>query len=422
MKKSLLIIPFTLLTGILFAQNYILSPNTESSLISLNPGFVGENYKNRLAVNYLYQSHPLGDIQTIQVSNDFDIPKINLRTGIVVSADRIATNNQSIFIKGIVAYELPLSRNIKMVFPYELTYASNKFELASYFDRYNYSDTLFSAYNATSSENYFTHRGGTLITHKNFFIGLSQVFSFPKIGEINDTNIVMWHNQNFTLGLKFKTKYGDFRPIINHFYYYDYNEKLYNYLPKFSSVSCWDAALNYCYKRLVLGLGYRSVKYRDNSYKVQVGAQLKKVKVIANVGLTPYKNSVGTNQLATTCQVTFEADLKRNKHYHRPVYHESYEYYSNGNKKTHYEYIDSKVVSQYDFYDNGIDKCEKHFKDGLLHGMYLEYFENGIVNISGTYKNGNKNYKWFYNDIDDKCLKIELYKDGNLIELIPCKY
>ena len=99
MKKSLLIIPFTLLTGILFAQNYILTPNTESSLISLNPGFVGENYKNRLAVNYLYQSHPLGDIQTIQVSNDFDIPKINLRTGIVVSADRIATKNQSILKK-----------------------------------------------------------------------------------------------------------------------------------------------------------------------------------------------------------------------------------------------------------------------------------------------------------------------------------
>lgn len=99
MKISRIIISFVLFSKVSLSQNYILTPNTESSLISLNPGFVGENYKNRLAVNYLYQSHPLGDIQTIQVSNDFDIPKINLRTGIVVSADRIATKNQSILKK-----------------------------------------------------------------------------------------------------------------------------------------------------------------------------------------------------------------------------------------------------------------------------------------------------------------------------------
>lgn len=405
----------------ILSQNYILSPNTESSLISLNPGFVGENYKNRLAVNYLYQSHPLGDIQTIQVSNDFDIPKINLRTGIVVSADRIATKNQSIFIKGILAYELPLGRNIKMVFPYELTYASNKFELASYFNRYNYSDTLFSAYNANSSENYFTHRGGMLITHKNFFVGFSDVISFPKIGEINGMKIIMWYNRNYTLGLKFKTKYGEFRPIANYFYYDDYNKNLFTFLPKFSYISCWDVALNYNKNKLILGLGYRNIKYHSNTYKLQVGAQFEKCKIIANVGLTPYNNSTGVNKMASTCQISLEANLKRNKHYHRPVYHQSFDYYSNGSKRTQYEYIDSSLITQYEFYENGQIKVEKNFKNGLLHGLYIENYEDGTEKVSGSYKNGNKNHSWTYYNQETNCIIDETYKDGVLIKTTPCE-
>ena len=46
-------------------------------------------------------------------------------------------------------------------------------------------------------------------------------------------------------------------------------------------------------------------------------------------------------------------------------------------------------------YPNGNKKSEvKLNKDGLKHGKYKTYYQNGEIQIKGKYENDNKNEKW----------------------------
>jgi hypothetical protein len=62
----------------------------------MNPSLIGLEYKSRIAVNQLYQSHPLGNLHSLNVSYDLDIPKLSLVSGIQLAGDHIGTKNQNL--------------------------------------------------------------------------------------------------------------------------------------------------------------------------------------------------------------------------------------------------------------------------------------------------------------------------------------
>ncbi|PIQ31595.1 MAG: membrane-binding protein, partial [Bacteroidetes bacterium CG18_big_fil_WC_8_21_14_2_50_41_14] len=47
-------------------------------------------------------------------------------------------------------------------------------------------------------------------------------------------------------------------------------------------------------------------------------------------------------------------------------------------------------------------------------GEYVEFFENGIIKKSGTYKSGNKHGEWLLFDDSGKVMSKEKYKNGVL--------
>lgn len=54
--------------------------------------------------------------------------------------------------------------------------------------------------------------------------------------------------------------------------------------------------------------------------------------------------------------------------------------------------------TSYQFNDKGILNQLYTFKDGILNGIYISYFDNGNINVKGKYLNGEKNGIWeFFN-------------------------
>ena len=62
----------------LFSQNPIFIPASESALMFINPSLSGFDYKNRIAYNQLIESHPNGNIHSMNLGYYFDIPKLDL--------------------------------------------------------------------------------------------------------------------------------------------------------------------------------------------------------------------------------------------------------------------------------------------------------------------------------------------------------
>jgi antitoxin component YwqK of YwqJK toxin-antitoxin module len=47
-------------------------------------------------------------------------------------------------------------------------------------------------------------------------------------------------------------------------------------------------------------------------------------------------------------------------------------------------------------------------------GSYFMYYQNGKLQVSGNYKNGQKNGDWKYYDESGKLIRTEKYSDGKL--------
>jgi len=68
-------------------------------------------------------------------------------------------------------------------------------------------------------------------------------------------------------------------------------------------------------------------------------------------------------------------------------------------------------------YPNGNMKSEvKLNKDGLKHGKYKSYYDNGKNQSKGKYKNGKKVGKLTFYYEDGSIKKVEEYKDGELVK------
>lgn len=67
-------------------------------------------------------------------------------------------------------------------------------------------------------------------------------------------------------------------------------------------------------------------------------------------------------------------------------------------------------------YSNGKLKLEASVKDNVLHGSYVEYFENGKKKTVGSYAYGEKSGKWEYycNSNNDQICREQFFSDGRL--------
>jgi antitoxin component YwqK of YwqJK toxin-antitoxin module len=90
----------------------------------------------------------------------------------------------------------------------------------------------------------------------------------------------------------------------------------------------------------------------------------------------------------------------------------------NDAKKTYYDDAKTKMKEAYmtrQVYTFGGDASAAE-KTEQKHGPYYMYFENGKLQISGSYNADQKDGEWKYYDDKGKLLKIENYKNGVLQE------
>ncbi len=67
------------------------------------------------------------------------------------------------------------------------------------------------------------------------------------------------------------------------------------------------------------------------------------------------------------------------------------------------------------FYHNGMVKDSGYYKDGLRDGLWNEFFDNGQLNAAGAYYRGEKDSGWKYYNRKGKLIMLSQYKHGRLI-------
>ncbi len=418
MKQKLLIhlLYCLFVSGISHAQYAIFMPTSESSMLWMNPGLIGMEYKSRVAVNQLLQSHPLGNLHSLNVSYDLDIPKLNLITGLQLAGDRIGTKNQNLMFRWNLGYVIRLAEKVRMIYTFHTAFANQSFDDQTYFNRFNYNDTLFTNSIGTSHENYFENSTGYAVHTPFAYGGMRLIMRGSYLGQYKDNNIFTNINPNIFLGLNLKSKFGTFKPFYSYSYHYSWagNNELLN--SKFPNLSNHNLALNYQYKKWTTGIGMRTIKNHPNMYHVAVGIDLNKVKLGYSIGIIPYKNASSENNIGVLSQVSLELNLKRSKYYHLPVFHtEIVEFQDHTTKIEHY-YKDDELLYSIEYFENGLEKSTKYYDNGLLNGFYSEYNENGILILEGRYRKGLKNGEWHYYDDYGTHLKYEKYYMGDLIK------
>jgi hypothetical protein len=396
------------------AQELLLNSRVSSSLILINPGFVGDNYQNRLSVNYFYQTHPLGNLQSLHISNDFDIPKIHARSGIIISSDRIATSNQQHMMKGIFAYELKLNKKNSMIFSWEGGLGSTRFDGAKYFNRYVYTDALTPGNSPVASSAFGSLKAGCLISNPLFFVGLSSNITHPIIGNMDSYGLLYGDQYSFIIGFKIRGKGTTIIPTFS----YDYRssklrveENVTNY-----TLNCLDLNLNIYRKWYILGMGFRHITNIGNTFKFETGVKHSDYTLFCNLGITPYRLN-NLNKTAACLQLCIEKNLKRNKRYHKPIYHDTSEYYNDRKLKVNRQFKDGVLIAEIEYFQNGEIKSEKNFENGKLDGFYAEYYENNDnTRIQGKYDQGIKIGNWYYWNSEGSCYRLERYDKGVLID------
>lgn len=74
-------------------------------------------------------------------------------------------------------------------------------------------------------------------------------------------------------------------------------------------------------------------------------------------------------------------------------------YYEEGQVESEGTYTDGNEVGTFtEYYVDGSLMMVSNYKEGLLHGKMINYYENGQIESEGTYEDGNLNGKttWYY--------------------------
>lgn len=96
------------------------------------------------------------------------------------------------------------------------------------------------------------------------------------------------------------------------------------------------------------------------------------------------------------------------------------EYYEDGSTKIQriiQELKDDIEKENYkEYYKNGFLKIESEIIDLDKDGIYREFYENGNKKYEGFFKNDNPIDKQYFYNLKGEITKIEIWKDGKLIE------
>lgn len=68
-----------------------------------------------------------------------------------------------------------------------------------------------------------------------------------------------------------------------------------------------------------------------------------------------------------------------------------------------------------DYYPNGLVKDSGYYKDGLRDGMWNEYYPNGILSAQGSYFRGVKNGGWKFLNPDGRLVMLAEYRHGKML-------
>jgi antitoxin component YwqK of YwqJK toxin-antitoxin module len=401
----------------LFSQNPIFIPASESALMFINPSLSGFDYKNRIAYNQLIESHPNGNIHSMNLGYYFDIPKLDLLTGFQYSADRVGTSNQNMSFRWNLGYELKLTHKVVLIPTIHVSHSQNSIDSKTYFNRFDFNDTLFNPLGNDSESNYWDFSSGFVLKSDKFYAGIYQRVNNANIGRYDGINVVSNNNFSFFTGCKF----GSFNPYFSYSYIRSFAGNNDSLNLKFPTINNFNFLINYqSNKKWFSGVGFRAIKNLPTMYHGQLGLKFKSFSLTYSLGMSPYKALSNMNKFAFSNQVSLELFLKRSKSYHRPVHRIEEETYPDKSIKIERIYVDDQLCDYNEYFENGDQKIVKSFKNGTLIGRYLEYFENG-ESVEGQYKNGLKNGKWFYSDSKGNNYKYEIYKMGKLVEekLLP---
>jgi hypothetical protein len=403
---------FLLFFGRSFSQNPIFIPASESAIMFMNPSLSGFDYKNRIAYNQQLESHPYGNIHSMNMGYYFDIPKLNLLTGFQYSADRVGTSNQNMTFRWNLGYELKFTQKVLLIPTIHVSYSQNSMDSKTYFNRFDFNDNLFNPLGNVSESNYWDFSSGFVVKSDKFYAGIYQRVNNANIGRYDGINIVSNKNFSFFTGCKF----GSLNPYFSYSYIRSFAGNNDSLNLKFPTINNFNFSINYqSNKKWFLGVGFRAIKNLPTMYHGQLGLKFKSFSLTYALGMSPYNVQSNTNKFAFTNQVSLELFLKRSKSYHRPVYRKEEEY-PDQSIKIERIYVDDQLCDYTEYFENGDQKIVKSFKNGTLIGYYFEYFENG-ESVEGKYKNGLKDGKWFYSDSKGNNYKYEIYKMGKLVEV-----
>ena len=76
------------------------------------------------------------------------------------------------------------------------------------------------------------------------------------------------------------------------------------------------------------------------------------------------------------------------------------------------EYVNGVKHGLYSrFYDNGVPMIETYYKNDRLNGSYVHYYPNGIVKEEGLFKDGGKVGEWKIYDISGNLVSTDTYQE-----------
>ncbi len=92
-------------------------------------------------------------------------------------------------------------------------------------------------------------------------------------------------------------------------------------------------------------------------------------------------------------------------------------YSDNGKLRISVNYKNGVLHGEYkQFYENGNIYAETYYNEGVINGNFKDYYENGVLRFAGEYKNGLQDGTWKYYT-ENKILKsIIEYQNGEFIE------
>ena len=74
------------------------------------------------------------------------------------------------------------------------------------------------------------------------------------------------------------------------------------------------------------------------------------------------------------------------------------------------------------WYKNGKVKKIQHYKEGKLHGNFVEFYNNGKKFIQGSYSNYQPDGQWFFWNKNGLKTEERFYKNNKLMEKTVFKY